>query len=188
MVCCPCSLQLDMFDSARTLKQFRGKYMAVFGDSTLQENIYDLMILLSGISRDNPAMTRFMNRTIWLPWYVFPSFTRHTAKTKHYILMHDSHTPDRTSLKSSQNLRPFTIVASSRQIMAMHANVLDAVACIESPRNCCKSYFHCMNLQLRSSAAAARPHVSGIRWYRIVVVSRQNILLLSCTSLAMLDT
>lgn len=59
-----------MFDSARTLKQFHGKYMAVFGDSTLQENIYDLMILLSGISRDNPAMTRFMNRTVWLPWYV----------------------------------------------------------------------------------------------------------------------
>ena len=118
MVCCPCSLQLDMFDSARTLKEFSGKYMAVFGDSTLQENIYDIMILLSGISRDNAAMTRFMNRTVWLPWYA-SSFTAPIAKN-HYILMHDSHTPEQASLMLLHVLRVLATVAKVLPLHEVH--------------------------------------------------------------------
>ena len=66
-------VQLDMYDSAHALESFRGKYMAVFGDSTLQENMYDLVVLLSGISKDDEAMTRYMNESIWLGWYALAS-------------------------------------------------------------------------------------------------------------------
>ena len=55
-----------MYDQAHALEHLHGKYMVLFGDSTLQENMYDLIILLSGISNDREAMDAFMNTSIWL--------------------------------------------------------------------------------------------------------------------------
>ena len=57
---------MEMYDSAHALMHLRGKYIVLFGDSTLQENMYDLIILLSGISKDREALDAFMNRSIWL--------------------------------------------------------------------------------------------------------------------------
>ena len=65
-------LQLNMYDSAHALEHLRGKYMVLFGDSTMQENVYDLIVLLSGISKDRVAMDTFMNTSIWLPWCASP--------------------------------------------------------------------------------------------------------------------
>jgi len=56
---------MDMYDSAHALEQLRGKYLALFGDSTLQENMYDIIILLSGLNRDPEAMDHFMNTSVW---------------------------------------------------------------------------------------------------------------------------
>ena len=38
----------------------------------MQENVYDLIVLLSGISKDRVAMDTFMNTSIWLPWCASP--------------------------------------------------------------------------------------------------------------------
>ena len=56
---------MDMYDSAHALEQLQGKYLALFGDSTLQENMYDIIILLSGLNRYPEALDRFMNTSVW---------------------------------------------------------------------------------------------------------------------------
>ena len=56
---------MDMYDSAHALDQLRGKYLALFGDSTLQENMYDIIILLSGLNRYPEALDRFLNTSVW---------------------------------------------------------------------------------------------------------------------------
>ena len=53
-------LQLDVYDSVRALELFKGKYVVMFGDSTMEENMYDLIILLSGSSSDPEAMAHFL--------------------------------------------------------------------------------------------------------------------------------
>ena len=47
-----------MYDSTQLLKLLEGKYVVMFGDSTLEENMYDLILLLT--SRDLDAMATYL--------------------------------------------------------------------------------------------------------------------------------
>ncbi|CAL8465894.1 g5430 [Coccomyxa elongata] len=57
-----CSLNLH--DTALALTHLKGKYIVMFGDSTMEENMYDLVLLISGISTDVKAMDVFLDTAI----------------------------------------------------------------------------------------------------------------------------
>ena len=48
-------LQMNFYDSAQVLKLLEGKYIVMFGDSTLEENMYDLILLLTSWTLDEVA-------------------------------------------------------------------------------------------------------------------------------------
>ena len=52
------ALQLGMYDSTDLLRLLKGKYIVMFGDSTLEENMYDLILLLT--SRNLDAMASYL--------------------------------------------------------------------------------------------------------------------------------
>ncbi len=49
---------MNMYDSTQLLKLLESKYIVMFGDSTLEENMYDLILLLT--SWDMDAMAPFL--------------------------------------------------------------------------------------------------------------------------------
>ena len=51
------------FDMKRTQKCLAGKKIAVFGDSTIEDFVYDLALILSGISRNKKIMNDFIERS-----------------------------------------------------------------------------------------------------------------------------
>ncbi len=57
-------LQLDVKDSAGALDCLRGKYIVMFGDSTLEENMYDLILLLSGTPQSSEVMNNFITAAV----------------------------------------------------------------------------------------------------------------------------
>ena len=52
-----------LFDMARTRDCLAGKRVAVFGDSTIEDFVYDLALLLSGISRNKKIMDKFIEES-----------------------------------------------------------------------------------------------------------------------------
>ena len=53
-------LQLRMYDSSQVLTHLRGKYIVMFGDSTMEENMYDIIILLSNMAHNRTSMDSFL--------------------------------------------------------------------------------------------------------------------------------
>ena len=60
-----CTVQLGMYDSGQALKRLQGKYVVMFGDSTLEENMYDIILLLSDMSRNRTMMDSFVMAGVW---------------------------------------------------------------------------------------------------------------------------